>query len=79
MTSLDANILLSCFSRAAPPSTRKSRYDTPGFPGQEVREDDLRRRAFGIYGRDDQPTSTLKRKSLGRMVVFRVIVAATSS
>ena len=33
----------------------------------------------GIYGREDQPTSTLKRKSLGRMVVSRVIVVATSS
>jgi len=33
----------------------------------------------GIYRREDQPTSTLKRKSLGRIVVFRVSVVATSS
>ncbi len=33
----------------------------------------------GIYRREDQPTSTLKRKSLGRIVVFKVIVVATSS
>ena len=30
------------------PSTGKSRHDTPRFPGREVREDDLRRRTFGI-------------------------------